>query len=120
VDTENPVVKLCIAGTQAEFAGRLDEACDLYWRAWETAQDDYEACIAAHYIARHQPRSEDALHWNAVALDRAAAVGDDRVDNFYPSLYVNMGRSYELIGNQTEARRYYNLAAELGLIHRED
>ncbi|MGF2076150.1 hypothetical protein, partial [Enterococcus casseliflavus] len=40
------------------------------------------------------------------------AVGDERVRSFYPSLYLNMGHAYELLGNQTEAKRYYDLAAE--------
>ena len=120
MDTENPVINLCIKGTRAEFAGRPAEARTLYRQAWEAAQDDFEACIAAHYVARHQPRLEDALHWNQVALDRAIAVGDERVESLYPSLYVNLGRSHELLGQQTEARRYYNLAAELGLLHQDD
>jgi tetratricopeptide (TPR) repeat protein len=119
VDTHNPVINLCIKGTQAEFAGRLDKARALYWQAWEAAQNDFEACIAAHYVARHQPRPEDALIWNQVALARAEAVGDERVESFYPSLYVNLGHSYETLGQLTEARRYYNLAAELGLVHED-
>jgi tetratricopeptide (TPR) repeat protein len=120
MDTENAVVALCIKGTQAEFAGRLEEARALYWRAWEAARDDFEACVAAHYVARHQPRPEDALHWNQVALRHAMAVGDARVESLYPSLYVNLGHAYEVLGRETEARHYYALAAELGLVHRDD
>ncbi len=60
------------------------------------------------------------LRWNQEALARADAVGDERVHNFYPSLYVNMGRSYEVLGNWAEARRYYKLAADLGLVHQAE
>ena len=117
IDPHNPVIKLCIAGTQAEFRGQIDQACRLYQQAWETAQDDYEACIAAHYVARHQDDPQDSLHWNQVALDKAQTVGDHRVDDFYPSLYLNMGQSCERLGRLDEARHYYDLAAELGFPH---
>jgi tetratricopeptide (TPR) repeat protein len=117
MDLENPVVKLCVAGTQAEFKGALEEARTLYQQAWESARDDYEACIAAHYVARFQDDPEQKLHWNRIALERAEVVGDERVREFYPSLYLNMGHSYELLGDQDEARRYYDLAAAQGVRH---
>ena len=100
IDPENPVIKLCIAGTQSEFQGRMDQARALYSQAWEVARDDYEACIAAHYIARCQNDPVKMLHWNLEALQHAQAVGDGRVQDFYPSLYLNMGRSHELLGER--------------------
>lgn len=117
MDLDNPVVKLCIEGTQAEFAGRLDEARNLYMQAWNICRDDYDACIAAHYVARFQETPEQRLRWNQEALDRAKAAGDDRVREFLPSLYLNMGCSYEALGDQVEALRYYDLAAKLGFTH---
>lgn len=117
MDLKNPVIALCIAGTRAEFDHKLDEARSLYQQAWEAAQDDYEACIAAHYVARFQDDPGKTFYWNQVALERAQAVGDERVREFYPSLYLNMGQSYELLGNQDEAQRYYDLAAALGAVH---
>jgi tetratricopeptide (TPR) repeat protein len=115
--TSQQLIQLCIEGTQAEFRGEIDVARALYQQAWEAAQDDFEACIAAHYVARHQADPVQRLHWNQIALDRANAVGDDRVLAFYPSLFLNMGQSFELLGNPDEARRYYDQAAELGVIH---
>ena len=50
------------------------------------------------------------LHWNQVALHHAAAVTDERVNGFYPSLYLNLGWSHEQVGNLAEAGRYYELA----------
>lgn len=117
MNIDNPVIKLCIEGTQAEFQGHIEKARGLYQMAWEAAQDDYEACIAAHYVARHQENHSDKLHWNQIALDKAKSVTDARVQEFYPSLLLNMGQSYELLGNSNEAKRYYDLAAELGVIH---
>jgi tetratricopeptide (TPR) repeat protein len=117
MDLSNPVIELCIEGTQAEFQGQIDRARSCYQQAWEAVQDDYDACIAAHYLARCQEHPEERLHWNQIALERAEAVADARVQDFYPSLYLNLGQSYELLGKRTEAKRYYDLAAELGVVH---
>jgi len=117
MDSHNPVIKFCIAGTQAEFDGRMQVSCELYQQAWEASRDDYEACIAAHYLARCQESPEDIFYWNQIALKRAQAVNDERITDFYPSLYLNMGRSYELIGENAEAEKYYSLAADLGMTH---
>lgn len=112
MDPNNPVVKLCAEGMQAEFAGKLDDAKALFMQAWEQSRDDYEACIAAHYVARHQPSFKENLRWNQESLARAEAVGDERVRDFYPSLLLNLGHSYEILGDQAEARKYYDLAVE--------
>lgn len=112
MDPDNPVVKLCAQGMQAEVAGRLDDASALFMQAWEQSNDDYEACIAAHFVARHQPSFEENLRWNQEALARAEAVGDERVRDFYPSLLLNLGHSHEILGDETEARMYYDLAAK--------
>jgi tetratricopeptide (TPR) repeat protein len=117
MDANKPVVSLCVEGAQAELKGQIDRARQLYDQAWAAAQDDFEACIAAHYVARHQESPEEKLRWNQVALDKANAIADSRVQDFYPSLYLNMGHSFELLGNQEEAQRYYDLAAELGVVH---
>lgn len=117
MDLKNPVVRLCAEGTQAEFEGRKEDAKRLYQEAWAARKDDYEACVAAHYVARFQDTPEETLYWNQEALARAQKVGDDRVKEFLPSLYVNLGHSHELLGNTDKARHYYQLAADLGLVH---
>ena len=120
MDTSNPVIQLCIEGTRAEFQHRLDDTRHHYQQAWDARTDDYEACIAAHYVARFQDSAEESLRWNQIALDHANAVKDERVKDFYPSLYLSLGHSFELTGNQHEAQRYYALAAELGVVHQRD
>ena len=117
MNLDNPIIKLCIAGTQAEFDGNIETACELYRQAWEASTNDYEACIAAHYVARCQESPEEIFRWNREALARAEAIDDDSIKDFYPSLYLNMGRSHEQLGNQIEAKKYYNMAAELGAIN---
>ena len=120
MDLSSQVVKLCIAGTQAEYEGRPEDARQLYWQAWESAQNDYEACVAAHYVARFQESPEETLRWNMEAFNRAAQAQQETVQDFYPSLYLNLGRSYELLGNKVEAQHYYDLAAGLGFAHQAD
>jgi hypothetical protein len=120
MDLTNPVIQLCMDGSRAEFEHRLEDARALYQQAWEARTDDYEACIAAHYVARFQDSPEENLRWNKLALDHAEAVHDERVTDFYPSLYLNLGRAHETLGNQAEAQKYYNLAADLGFIHQPE
>lgn len=112
MDPDNPVVALCAQGMEAEGDGRAADALALFAEAWRRRTDDYEACVAAHYVARHQDTPELTLHWNRLAVDHADAVGDDRVRGFYPSLYLNLGRSYEDVGDRAEAARWYARASE--------
>jgi tetratricopeptide (TPR) repeat protein len=117
MDISNPVIKLCLEGSRAELEGRIQSARDLYLQAWNKSQNDYEACIAAHYVARYQENAEDALWWNHESLKCANRANKERVKEFFPSLYLNMGRSHEILGNRSEAQRYYDLAAEQGFQH---
>lgn len=112
MDSELPVVRLCVEGMQAETEGRAEVALGLFQRAWDIASDDYEACIAAHYLARHQNSPEESLRWNKECLARADRVADERVRGFYPSLYVNLGHAYRSLGQQALAHVYFVRAAE--------
>jgi hypothetical protein len=117
MDFTSPAVQLCLESTRAEFQGRMEDARALCQQAWQAARDDYDACVAAHYVARYQDTPESKLHWNQMALTHADATGDERVRDFYPSLYINLGHAHELLGHSAEAERYYQLAADLGLVH---
>ena len=111
IDPENPVVRL-LGEAAAREAADPDAAAGAYLRAWEMAADDYEAAMAAHYVARIQPSAEDRYRWNAVALEKALAVGDDRVAGFLASLRLNLGRSLEDLGRIEEARAAYGMARD--------
>jgi tetratricopeptide (TPR) repeat protein len=111
MDPENAIVKLCGAGMTAEMEGKPDEALRLYEEAWETAVNATERCIAAHFLARHQDSDEATLHWNQKALQLAEAADEASVRDFYPSLYLNLAHSHEVLGHLDEAQRYYDLAA---------
>jgi hypothetical protein len=113
MDPNNPVVQLCVRGMQAEADGRPGIAAETFRAAWESAGDDFERCIAAHYVARHQSTPEAVLEWNARCLALAEAVGDARVAGFYPSLYLNLGKAAEDLGRPAEARGFYAAAENL-------
>jgi tetratricopeptide (TPR) repeat protein len=105
------VIRLLSEGAPIE-ATRPDAARELYQRAWDAASDAYEECMAAHYVARIQDSAEDRFRWNALALERGLDVAAGRATGFLPSLYLNMGRSFEDLGRVEEARVAYEAAAE--------
>jgi hypothetical protein len=113
MDPYNPVVKLCAAGMAAEGEGRPEDARLSFERAWAESRDDFEACIAAHYVARHQATPAAEVDWNRTALERADRVGDVRVAGFYPSLYLNLAHSLEKVGDAAAACTHYVKAGEL-------
>jgi hypothetical protein len=115
LDLTSETVRLCMAGNQAEFERWLADARALFAHAWDAATDDYEASIAAHYIAHLEPDPATALAWDLEALRRGLM--DDRSAEFMPSLYVSLGGSYERVGDAVEAKKYFDMAAELGLVH---
>lgn len=125
IDPENPVVKLCVAGMDAEAVQNFDLARAHFEQAWAISGNHLEACIAAHYLARHQATSERILYWNQQALHFADAwqsqqqAGDatsqeiaNSLATFYPSLYLNLGKSYEALGDTAAARQYYQMAEQ--------
>jgi tetratricopeptide (TPR) repeat protein len=112
VDPNNPVVTMCAEGMRAESEGHAAEAKELFERAWQAATDDYEACIAAHYLARHQETREETLAWNEESLRRAELVGDERIAGFLPSLFLNLGHCHEELGDAEKARTFFLLAEQ--------
>lgn len=100
--------------TRAEYAGQIAQARALANRAWTLAQDDFDACLAAHYMARYAAGPRAALRWSREAVRRAGQVDPALVQSFWPSLYLNLGRAYERCGRPAAARKYYALAAALG------
>jgi len=111
-DPNNKVVKLCAEGMQAEAEGKIEEAHALFQQAWDIAENDFEAFTAAHYLARNQKNPEDVLKWNLESLARANKIADESMNDTYPSLYLNVGKSYEQLNDQKEANKNYQLAAD--------
>lgn len=111
MDPDNPVVSLCAEGMMSEGRGEKDHAYQLFLHAWELATNDFERCIAAHYVARHQSDTLSELEWNQKALQLAESCPVELVRGFLPSLYLNTAHSHELLDNMDEATRLYEQAS---------
>ena len=108
-DPDNPVVELCAAGMLVD--GEPAKALALFEQAWAARRDDFDAAIAAHFVARHQPTPRATLEWNERALEHADAVPDGRAVPLLPSLCLNLGESYRNAARYDEAE----LVAQRGL-----
>jgi len=111
-DPNNKVVQLCVSGMNAELEGRAKEEEIQFQEAWELASDDLEKFAAAHYIARNHKSPLECLRWNMEALNHAKAISNKEVEAYYPSLYLNVAKSFETVGDLPEATRYFKSAAE--------
>ena len=110
IDPTNPVVALCAEGMAIE--GAPAEARRLFEQAWDARQDDFDAAIAAHFLARHQSTPEATLHWNALAVHHAEAVTDGRAASLLSSLYLNLGDAQANIGDTVAAAASAERAAD--------
>ena len=110
IDPTNPVVALCAEGMAAE--GTPTEARRLFEQAWRARRDDYDAAIAAHFVARHQDTPADALRWHALAVQHAEAVADERATGLLASLYLNLGDAWATMGDVAAAAVAAQRAAE--------
>src|SRR3569833_4289988 len=102
-DPENKAVKLCAEGMQLEGEGRQEEAAALFNQAWAEATDDLEKYTAAHYVARHQNGPADKLLCDEKALSFALKIQDESMKGSLPSLYLNIAKGYEDLGDNTHA-----------------
>ena len=100
-DTTNPVVALCAEGMAVD--GTPADAMRLFERAWAIRRDDFDAAVAAHFLARHQPTPDATLHWNALAVRHAEAVRDGREAALLASLYLNLGDAQANVGDVAAA-----------------
>jgi tetratricopeptide (TPR) repeat protein len=107
---DNPVVRLCAQGMDMESNQRPDDAKALFLQAWDTASNDFEKFIAAHYIARHQQATIDKLNWDEIALSFALRIKNREVYTSFASLYLNIAKCHEDLGDYKSAARNYETA----------
>lgn len=93
-----------------EENGKPDEAGQLFGQAWEEATNDFEKFLAAHFVARHQKNMSDQLKWLETALELALKINDPGVMAALPSLYANVARCYEDLGDAEYAKKNKELA----------
>jgi tetratricopeptide (TPR) repeat protein len=107
----NNIVKLCLQGMEMEDKGKPEEASKLFIQSWDEATNDFEKFLAAHYVARHQKSVSDKLNWLEVGLQFALKVNNDAVNSALPSLYVNIGKCHEDLGNFDKAKANFDFAS---------
>lgn len=110
MDPTNPVVALCAQGMAVD--GSPIEALRFFELAWAARRDDFDAAVAAHFVARHQPTAAATLHWNALAVQHAEAVSDGRCNELLASLYLNLGDSHARVAQREPARTAVRRAAD--------
>jgi rifampin ADP-ribosylating transferase len=109
-DPRNNVVKLCVQGMEMEGKGKPEEASRLFLQAWNEATTDFEKFTAAHFVARHQQNISDKLKWLETALASALKINNESVTGAFPSLYLNVAKCYEDLGDPDNAKKNYDLA----------
>ena len=106
----NPIVQLCLQGMAREEKGDNEAALQVFVQAWQEATDDFERFTASHYIARRQTDVAEKLKWHQTTLQLAQQINDDTVNSALPSLYINMAKCYEALGDAAQAKQHYELA----------
>lgn len=106
----NHVIQLCMQGMGMEEKDQAEEANKLFLQAWNEATNDFEKFIAAHYVARQQKNAADRLKWYQTALQFAVKVDNDAVKGAYASLYLNIAKCYEELGDFNNAKKNNELA----------
>src|SRR4051812_23246302 len=109
-DVNNNVIKLCVQGMDVEGKGKPEEAGKIFLQAWNEATNDFEKFIAAHFVARHQKNIRDKLKWLETALQFALKINNDNVKDAFPSLYLNIAKCYEDLGDTENAKKNNELA----------
>ncbi len=109
-DPNNAVVRLCMSGMSLEDSGNIEDAITMFRKAWQEATDDYERFIAAYHVARRQNSVTDKLKWMEISLQCALNINDDNVKSAYPTLYLNIAKCYEELGDADNAKRNYQLS----------
>jgi tetratricopeptide (TPR) repeat protein len=109
-DPANNVIKLCAEGMQMEGKGKPEEASKLFFQAWHEAINNLEKFKAAHYVARHQKNVADKLKWDETALQLAQNINNETVQEFFPSLYLNIAKCYENLNDIENAKKNYDKA----------
>ncbi len=106
----NKIVQLCVQGMDMEEKGKPEEANRLFGQAWNETTNDFEKFIAAYYVARHQNKVPDKLKWLETSLQAALKINNEAVKSAFPSLYLNIAKCYEDLGDFANAKKNAELA----------
>jgi tetratricopeptide (TPR) repeat protein len=86
------------------------EASACFLQAWREIVTDFEKCTSAYYVAWQQASVVDKLRWDETALAYALSSNKPAVCALYPSLYLNIAKCNENLGDRQNAQKNYQLA----------
>jgi len=109
-DPNSRIIRLLMQGMAMEDQDKPEEASSLFTEAWSEAAEDFERFIAAYFVARHQKTMEDRLKWLETSLKYALIVNDDAAKSALPSIYLNIAKCHEELGNLEEAKISHELS----------
>jgi rifampin ADP-ribosylating transferase len=95
---------------EMEGKDQPEEAGRLFLLAWNESTNDFEKFLAAYYVARHQENPSDKLKWYETSLQFALKVNNEMVNGALATLYANIAKCYEDIGDADKAIKNYELA----------
>jgi tetratricopeptide (TPR) repeat protein len=113
------IVKLCLQGMDFEGKNKPEEALKIFLQAWNEATNDFEKYLAAYYITRHQKKAADKLQWAETTLEFALKINTPAVNGAIPSLYQNIAKCYEELGDPASAKKNSELAKSFKENHSE-
>lgn len=106
----NNIIQLCLQGMDMEEKSKPEEAGKIFLQAWSEATNDFEKFMAAYYVARHQKNITNKLEWFQTALQFALKINNNTVQGVFPSLYSNITKCYEDLGDPDNAKKNHELA----------
>lgn len=104
------VIQRCVQAMDMEEKGKPEEAGKIFLQAWDEAANDFEKYITAYFVARHQENISGKLKWLETALQFALKINNDNVKSAFPSLYLNIARCYESLGDIDNAKKNHELS----------
>lgn len=109
----NPIVKLCVQSLALEGQDQAEAAGRTALQAWNEATHDFERFIAACFVARYQVEIPEKLEWLQTALQCALQTDNIAAMGVLPTLYTDISRCYDTLGDPDNARKYGVLSASL-------
>ena len=106
----NPIVQLCLQGMSFEEKGNLEEAHKIFLKAYNSATNNFEKFLAAHFVARQQKNISEKLKWLETGLQFALKINDDSVNSAFPNLYLNIAKCYEELNDIDNAKKNRELS----------
>jgi rifampin ADP-ribosylating transferase len=111
-DPSNKIIQLCAEGMEAEGKGGIEAAKKLFLKAWEESSTDFEKFTSSHYLARNQENIQEELKWNLESLRLASLINEDSMKGYFPSIHLNIGKSYEKLNDNEKAIEHYKAAVD--------